>query len=370
MSEQTVVKPAGEVNINRVDPPAKDPVVDVEKLSVAQYADKLEAEARGETYTPPKIEETIVVPAAGTDAAAAAAATAAEEAAAAATAKAEEDAKKKAEDDAAALAASETPEKLKEARDAAQAKATKEAADAEKARKEAAEAQAEVVRLKAEAETKAAAALAVPKAGDDPLPVKESFDDPEKYEDALRSHAARREIRAANERAQEAAKVASDAAAKKQEEDRQKKVQEQIADLHKTFNERVAAAKVDIPDYDVKVTNNEKLILRNDIFFTIEQMSMPAHVLAHLADNPEEAAELNKLPPIVAATRLGELQAEIRVALKPKPSAASRPIKPVGQRASPERKTPDEEDMKEYAARREKEDAAARASRKNVRLLN
>lgn len=376
MSEATTVKAAGTVDITKKEPAVvvpDAPVIDVEKLSVDEYAKKLAAEARGETYTPP--ESAIVEPAAGDPAAAAAAATAKAEKesaeAAAATALAAENAKKKKdEEDAAALAASETPEKLKEARDVAIADAAKKAAEAEDARKATKIAEDEVARLKTEAEARAAEALKVPKVEDDPVPQRDSFDDPDKFEEAMRGHAARTEIRKASERSAAAAKEAKDAADAKAEEGRKAKAQEQIVALHKTFNERVATQKVDIPDYDVKVTNNEKLILRNDIFFTVEQMDLPAHVLVHLADNPDVAAELNKMPPIAAVMRLGEIQGEIRIARKPKPSAAKPPVKAVGQRASPERKTPDEESMTEYAARRDKEEANARANRKNPRLLN
>ena len=360
--EQTTVKPAGTVDITRKD---ESGALAPKEETMAEYAARREAEMRGEKPAPK------VAPVDGDEAAkAAAAAKDKEEADAAATAKAAEEAKKKAEAEAAALAEDTDPVKLKAARDQAKADAAAKALEAEEAKKRAEAAQAEAERLKAEAEARAAERPVVPKAEDDPAPDRDQFDDPDQYEAAMRSHAARAEIRKANEAADAEAKKGREAQAKKQEEERAKRVNEQVATLHKTFNERVAKAKPDIPDYDEKVTNNEKLILRNDVFFTIEKSEMAPYLLHHLATNPEEAESLNKLDPIEAAIRLGEIQAEIRIARKPKPSNAKPPHKPLGQGASPERKTPDEETMDEFAQRRAREEAAARAARKNVRLLN
>lgn len=234
---------------------------------------------------------------------------------------------------------------------------------AEKARKEAADAKAEAERLQAELETarKAAeerTAPVVPKAEEDPAPSRDDFDDPDEYQAALTGYAARVEIRKANEAATAAVKARREAAEKQAEADRQASVQKQITELHKTFNERVEKAAPDYSDYAEKVTNNEQLVLRNDIFFTVEQSEMAPHILYHLASNPDEAASLNNMPPILAAMRLGEIQAEIRTARKPKASKAAEPVRPVSHRASPERKTPDEETMEEYAARREREEEA------------
>jgi hypothetical protein len=236
--------------------------------------------------------------------------------------------------------------KLTSARDKALAEAAVKTAEAEQAKRETAEAKAEVERLKAEATQ--AAILVVSKAEEDPVPDRTAFEDPDKYEQAVIAHTARQEIRKANEAAETAAKERQAVADKKVKEEQQARVQEQITALHKTFNERVEAAKPDYPDYAEKVTNNEKLILRNDIFFTIEQSEQSPHILYYLADHHEEAATLNTLSPIAAALRLGRMEAEIAISRKPKVSKAAAPERPVGNRSSPERKTRDEMSVAEY----------------------
>jgi hypothetical protein len=381
MTEQTVVKAAGTVDITKT---AAEPVavVNVEDMSVAQYAEKIAAEARGETYVPPAAAATTKDTAAAQDEKTAAAATdetvVVDKTKVDASATADED-----EDEHPEQALEETHKarkgiekkfsKLTSARDKALAEAVTKAAEAAESKKVADAATAEVARLKAEAEALAAKAIVipdVPKIEDDPAPSREAFDDPDKYEQEVIAHTSRQEIRKANQRAEAAQEAQRKVVAEKAETDRKAKVQEQITTLHKTFNERVTAAKESIPDYDVKVTNNEKLILRNDVFFTIEQMEMPAHVLAHLADNPDEAASLNKMPPVTAAIRLGAIEAEIRIANKPKVTKAAPVTKPVGSRASPERKTPDEESIAEYDARLQREAAEKRKRDRNPRILN
>jgi hypothetical protein len=131
--------------------------------------------------------------------------------------------------------------------------------------------------------------------------------------------------------------------------------------LHKNFQDRVTEAAPEYPDYDTKVRNNEKLVLRNDVFFMIEKAPLAPHILYHIASTPELAVELNQLDPMDVGMRLGEIQAEIRAKRKPQASRAAAPIKAVGNRQSPQPKSPDEETMAEFAARREREDREAHA---------
>ena len=243
--------------------------------------------------------------------------------------------------------------------------AEKKAAQAEaaEAKRLADEAKAETAALRAqfeEAQAKAAKlAEAVPtvaKAEDDPAPERVAFDDPDAYAAAVAGHAARAEIRKADERAAASRKEAADAAAAEAEKTRQAAINAQIETLHQTFNERVSAAKTELPEFYELVTNNEKLQLRNDVFFAIERAELAPHILLHIAKNPDIAESLNKLDPISVAMRLGEIQADLRIARKPKPTKAAEPVSPVGNRASPARKSPNEETMAEYAARRSRED--------------
>jgi hypothetical protein len=98
---------------------------------------------------------------------------------------------------------------------------------------------------------------------------------------------------------------------------------------------------------------------------------MGPQILYHLADHPEDLKELQSLLPATPGhvlppkflMRMGKLEAELSIANKPKPSKAAAPIKPVGNRQSPEKKSADEESTTEYANRVNKELAQARAGR-------
>ena len=252
--------------------------------------------------------------------------------------------------------------KLTSARDKALAEAQAKADEAAQARKEADEARAELERLKAEALAKVEPI--VPKAEDDLRPVRTDFDDPDEYAAAIAQHAAREAIRKANEQAEiERARLQKEAN-EKAEAERQQAVNLQIAELHKTFNERVSKTKEDYADFDEKVTNNESLILNNNVFFTIEKSEQGPHILYKLANEPELVKELNGLNPYDAAIRIGELQAEVRQARKPQVTKAAEPIKMVGNRTNPEKKTLDEMSMDEYAQMREAEEKAAREKKR------
>lgn len=236
------------------------------------------------------------------------------------------------------------------------------------AKQEALAAKAELDQLKQKAAEAAQAAIpVVPEVADDPAPRRDDFDDPDEFVAAISSHSARQAIREANVQAQARAKELQDQANAAVQAKQQEQVNAQIATLHKNWNEKVEAAKPDYPDFDTKVTNNEKVELANSLYFTIQKSEMGPHVLYHLVENPEVLAALNKMNPIDAALKLGEIQAEIRIARKPKPSKAAEPVKPVGSRTSPQPKSPNDESMDEYAARMEHEMKAAAARKPQAR---
>ena len=342
--------------------PAVPPVIPVEP-SMAEYAAQREAEDRGEKIV-------VVVPA-STTAAEPAAATESTSAAVTATSAAEPAATSAAIEPESELEEAHPAKKginkrfgeLTQARDKALAEATAARAEAERVASEAAVARAEVERLTALVAVTPPTPI-VPTVEEDPLPTREAFEDPEVYAAAVAAYAARGEIRKANAAAEaEVAKANAEAKAA-QETERQVKVQAQIAELHKNFNDRLTAAIPEYPDFKEKVTENTDLVLRNDTFFMIEQSELAPHILYHLAAHPDEVKSLEELPPYQAAMRLGEIQVQIREARKPQVSKAAEPVKPIGNRASPGRKTPNEETMEEYAARREQEEVAARKKKR------
>lgn len=246
-------------------------------------------------------------------------------------------------------------------------------AKADAATQEAAAAKAEVEKLRADAERaradaeKALAAVPVVKPeAEDPAPQRVDYDDPDEFTAAISAHATRQEIRKSSQAAQEAAQARAAEAKKTADAAQQAETQKSIDALHATFQKRQAEVKPEYPDYDEKVTNNTELVMRNDIFFAIEKAADAPHLLYHIASNPEECASLNKMSQMDAAMRLGELTAELRLARKPKVTKAAEPIKPVSSRQSPQPKSPHDETMEEYAARRESELKASANKRTRV----
>jgi len=360
LSKVVVAAPAV-VDIKRPDPAAPaDTKAAAGEPSMAEYAAAREAELRGDKPAKPVVTDDTKPAAAATDDSAAA------------TDMTSDDKGTTDEDPLTQIEETHVAKKgiakrmgeLTAEREAEKAKAVAALAEAEKAKQEAKEAQEELAKIKQDAEARAAAIPVVPKIEEDLVPDRDNFDDPDEFAGALAAHAARAEIRKANEAAIAAEKTRQEAVAAAAETARKAQAQEQIASLHKNFNERVVTAKTEYPDFDAKVTNNEKLVVRNDIFFTIEKAELAPHILYHLAGNQEEVASLNAMQPYDAAIRIGELQAEIRIARKPKASKAAEPVKPVGSRQSPARKSADEMSMNEYAAMRAEEDAQTRASKR------
>lgn len=219
-------------------------------------------------------------------------------------------------------------------------------------RAKAAEMQAKIERYESEAAQAAKDAIPVVKpASEDPAPKRESFDDPDEYAVALSQHAAREAIRESTQAAQTAANERAEEAKKNVETARQAQMQAQITELHKTFQSRIEKAKESLPDFDEKVTKNDKINLEPGVFFAIEKAELGPQILYHLANNPDVAENLNSLNktnPQDALIRLGELQAEIRIANKPVTTKAAPPVTPIKNRTNPERKTLDEMSMEEY----------------------
>lgn len=250
-------------------------------------------------------------------------------------------------------------ELAKEKKDAI-ALADQRQAEVDAAKREAEQARAEVERMRAEAvEAANAAKPVVPSMEDDPFPKREDFADPDDYVIAASAHATRTEIRKANAASEAAALARQEEANRSAHEANQKQVMANIEAFNKCFQENQTRVKADYPDYDTKVMNNDKLALSHPLFHAIQSSPDAAHILYHIADNPTIADKLNLLSPLDAAIQIGELQAELRGARKPKVSKAAEPVKPVGSRSSPQPKNPNEMSMEEYADHRKQEEEAA-----------
>jgi len=78
----------------------------------------------------------------------------------------------------------------------------------------------------------------------------------------------------------------------------------------------------------------------------------------HLGQHPEEAQRISRLNPVQQAYEIGKLAQ--RIAPRAQISRTAAPIRPLGSNAAVGPKTPDEETMEEYAARRQPQILAAR----------
>lgn len=331
--------------------------------SMAEYAKMREAEVRGETYEPKPSVITEAAPAAATEESAAAT-----EQKATVPADEEDPLTQIEETHVAKKGISKRMGELTAEREAAKAEAATQKAEAEKAKLEAKAAQDELTALKQEAEARA---KAIPEAKDDLMPDRDNFDDPDEYNLAIAQFATRQEMRKANEQVAVELKRREEATKVEAEKERIETANAQITELHRSFQEKVTTAKAAIPDFDEKVTNNKDFIVRNELFWAAENSDMGPQILYHLADHPEDLKELQSLLPATPGhvlppkflMRMGKLEAELSIANKPKPSKAAAPIKPVGNRQSPEKKSAEDESPSEYADRVNKEIAQTRAGR-------
>lgn len=243
-------------------------------------------------------------------------------------------------------------DELTKQREEAKAEAARQQRNAEQAR-------AEVDRLRViAAEAQKAAIPTVVSAADDPQPVRANYDDPDEFTAALSAHTTRQEIRKAAAQSQAEANQRAQQAAQAAQEMEQQQYAAQVNAIHSTFTERQTKAMAELPDYDAKVVNNDQLVIEPLVFFAIEMQEMGPQILYHLAEHPEEAAELNRLHNTGhnnALIRLGELTAKVKAATKPRITKAAPVTKPVGSRSSPGSKSYDEMSMEEYAAARQQQ---------------
>jgi hypothetical protein len=125
-----------------------------------------------------------------------------------------------------------------------------------------------------------------------------------------------------------------------------------------TWNERVAAAKKTLPDFDDVMEEGSDLPITPALQQTILESELGPQLAYHLAQNPQEVARLSKLSPIATAREIGRLEAKLSADSAPKPTAktskAPEPIKPVSRPAKTAvaKSLNEVEDFAEYEKRR------------------
>lgn len=140
--------------------------------------------------------------------------------------------------------------------------------------------------------------------------------------------------------------TSEDYAAKQEEYTR-----EAIDDLRMTGTDKYEDFDDVVFAEDVKISP-----VMRDAILVIEDEDLRADVAYFLGNNPKEGARITKLAPLRQVTEIGKLEAKIANKPAPKrPSAAPKPIKPVGgAKTSSDAHQPDD-DMKTFIKKRNKE---------------
>lgn len=100
----------------------------------------------------------------------------------------------------------------------------------------------------------------------------------------------------------------------KQETEREKFVQ--------TWAEKVKAVKDELPDFEEMVASASDVVVPDHVRDAIMDSDHGAKLLYHLAENPEVAEKIAKLPPISALREIGKLEARFEA----KPQETSTPV--------------------------------------------
>jgi hypothetical protein len=205
-----------------------------------------------------------------------------------------------------------------------------------------------------------------PEAEEDPAPQRPdraAYTDPAAYENALADYADAKAAWSAKTAVREA--LAEEGRKRQEEQARQAQAAAQEA-----YNARVSKAAEKYQDYKT-VAESPDVQVSMPMAQAILQSEHGPDIQYHLGKNPAEAKRISALHPVQQLVELGLLVAKLTASASPEPataapapkpavSAAPKPIKPLESKSEAAKKTPQEETMEEYAARVNKELAAAR----------
>lgn len=132
--------------------------------------------------------------------------------------------------------------------------------------------------------------------------------------------------------------------------------EQQAAALREAHEERVAAARKALPDYDEVVRKTDFSVLPPNVAKMCVESRKSAAIAYYLASNPRAMQELSGMSEVAAARRIGSLEASVRL---PKPETSTRAPAPVaklpGGGAPPAMEAHKARSMEEYAAIRLKQ---------------
>lgn len=201
-----------------------------------------------------------------------------------------------------------------------------------------------------------------PKVDEDPRPQRASFDDPNKYDDALAGWAQRQGEVAGRSKAETEFKTQTEAEKTRVAEDARTAENQRL--MHEWSN-RQAKFKETVTDYD-EVALNPEVPISPTMAATLVTSDLGPEVSYYLGENIAEAKRIYALSPGRQLVELGKIEAKLSA--PPRTTSAPAPIEPLntGNNAAT-RKSPNEESMQEYAARRQQELVAERAQQTRKR---
>lgn len=127
--------------------------------------------------------------------------------------------------------------------------------------------------------------------------------------------------------------------------------QRQARDAYQT---RVEKTKEKYADF-AEVAESPNVTVSIPMAHAIVNSEHGPEIQYYLGKNPAEAQRISQLAPPVQLIELGEIVARIKVPAKPVITNAPKPINPITPGDTTTRKSPEDESMDEYAARRKKE---------------
>jgi hypothetical protein len=196
----------------------------------------------------------------------------------------------------------------------------------------------------------------------DPRPVRETFSEPDSYDSALVEWAGRQAGRAVAAEAEAAAeRRAAEQKAADEKTVSDTRQAEQVKALADDWNTKQVKFVADHADYK-EVTERDDLAISYAMVHAMAQSENGPAIAYYLGKNPEVATRISALTdPLRVAVEIGRIEGKLSV---PPPERVSKTPDPPrmmrAQNQAASEKSPDEESMDEYAARRSPQILATR----------
>ena len=108
----------------------------------------------------------------------------------------------------------------------------------------------------------------------------------------------------------------------------ERKIQDERQQVIKSWNDRLATVKADLPDYDEMIASASDITVNDAIRDAMLESEQGPRILYHLAENPELAEKLNTLSTVSALREIGKLEAKFEASETPKDAKTEAETKP------------------------------------------